>query len=42
VRLYAGMNPDFFKGTKCEAEVARLLKDEAETAGGNLQRGVGS
>ena len=28
VRLYAGMNPDFFKGAKCEAEVARLLQEE--------------
>jgi predicted TIM-barrel fold metal-dependent hydrolase len=23
--FYAGMNPDFFKGTKCEAAVARLI-----------------
>ena len=26
VRLYGGMNPDFFKGTRVEAEAARVLK----------------
>jgi hypothetical protein len=24
--LYAGMNPDFFKGTACEAAVAKLMQ----------------
>jgi predicted TIM-barrel fold metal-dependent hydrolase len=28
VSLHAGMNPDFFKGTRCEAEVAQLLDKE--------------
>jgi predicted TIM-barrel fold metal-dependent hydrolase len=28
VSLHAGMNPDFFKGTRCEADVARLLEKE--------------
>jgi hypothetical protein len=27
VRLYATMNPDFFKGTACEAAVNRLLSE---------------
>jgi hypothetical protein len=27
--LHAGMNPDFFKGTVVEGEVARLLKSSA-------------
>jgi hypothetical protein len=28
--LYAGMNPDFFKGTACEAAVAKLLRSASE------------
>jgi hypothetical protein len=27
VRLYAGMNPDFFRGTICEPAVERLLRE---------------
>lgn len=27
VRLYASMNPDFFKGTACESAVVRLLDE---------------
>jgi hypothetical protein len=30
--LYAGMNPDFFKGTLCEAPVAKLLQGHSQTA----------
>jgi hypothetical protein len=30
--LYAGMNPDFFKGTVCEAAVAKLLKSASQDA----------
>jgi hypothetical protein len=30
--LYAGMNPDFFKGTVCEAAVAKLLQSAPEHA----------
>ena len=26
VRLHAGMNPDFFKGTRVEKQVAELLR----------------
>ncbi len=29
VRLYGGMNPDFFKGTKVETAAAKVLRDEA-------------
>ena len=29
-RLYAGMNPDFFKGTVCEATVAKLLQSASQ------------
>ena len=34
--LYAGMNPDFFKGTVCEAAVAKLLQRSSQniSAGG--------
>jgi hypothetical protein len=30
--LYAGMNPDFFKGTVCEAAVAKLLRSASPHA----------
>jgi hypothetical protein len=30
--LYAGMNPDFFKGTACEAAVAKLLQSASQDA----------
>ena len=30
VRLHAGMNPDFFKGTAIETEVARALRESRE------------
>jgi hypothetical protein len=30
--LYAGMNPDFFKGTTCEAAVAKLLQSGPQHA----------
>ena len=26
-RLWAGLNPDFFQGTRCQAAVGQLLKD---------------
>ena len=32
VRLHAGMNPDFFKGTACEAAVAKLLRSAPQHA----------
>ena len=28
--LYAGMNPDFFKGTVCDAAVAKLLHSASQ------------
>ena len=28
--LYAGVNPDFFKGTVCEAVVAKLLQSSSQ------------
>jgi hypothetical protein len=30
--VYAGMNPDFFKGTVCEAAVAKLLPSASQHA----------
>lgn len=33
VRLYAGLNHDFFKGTVCEAAVARYFNEEAPSRG---------
>ena len=30
--LYAGMNPDFFKGTACEAALAKLLQSASPHA----------
>ena len=30
--LYAGMNPDFFKGTVCEAAVTKLLQSSSQSA----------
>jgi predicted TIM-barrel fold metal-dependent hydrolase len=34
VRLWTGMNPDFFNGTAVESDVAKLLAREARTHGG--------
>ena len=28
--LFAGMNPDFFKGTVCEAAMAKLLRSSSQ------------
>jgi hypothetical protein len=30
--LYADMNPDFFKGTVCEAAMAKLLRSSSQYA----------
>ena len=40
-RLYAGTNPDFYKGTRVESDVAALLAAEDDNGPSRTERGTG-